>query len=77
MLLSKCKITQKDKTQVNKQKKNRQFTMELGNLVVLLDGLCTAHTCPLMKCTDEWEYFCAAHDPPKQVFINLLLFHLK
>merc|ERR1711879_337191 len=44
----------------------RQFTMELGNLVVLLDGVCTAITCPLMKCTDEWEYFCAAHDPPQQ-----------
>jgi len=44
----------------------RQFTMELGNLIALLDGVCTALTCPLMKCTDEWEYFCAAHDPPQQ-----------
>merc|ERR1712137_4868 len=44
----------------------RQFTMELGNLVVMLDGVCTAITCPLMKCTDEWEYFCAAHEPPQQ-----------
>lgn len=44
----------------------RRFTMELGHLVVLLDGVCTESTCPLTKCTDEWEYFCAAHEPPQQ-----------
>ena len=44
----------------------RRFTMELGSLVALLEGVCTASTCPLMKCTDEWEYFCAAHEPPEQ-----------
>lgn len=48
--------------------------MELGNLVVLLDGKCNAHTCPLMKCTDEWEYFCAAHEPPQQVSFSQI-FH--
>lgn len=40
--------------------------MELGRFVVLLDGICNANTCPLMKCTDEWEYLCAAHDPAQK-----------
>jgi len=44
----------------------RQFTLELGIYLVRLDKVCTAQSCPQMKCTDEWEYFCAAHTPPKQ-----------
>ena len=52
--------------------------MELGIYIVRLNGKCTTETCPLMKCTDEWEYFCAAHEPPQQVFFfhfpNVILF---
>ena len=40
---------------------NRQFAQELNILVVMMDNSCTAKECPNMKCTDVWEYLCAAH----------------
>jgi len=44
----------------------RQFTMELNQIVVLFDPVCTDATCPQMKATDEWLYLCAAHKNPKE-----------
>jgi len=44
----------------------RQFTLELNQIVVLFDPVCTDATCPQMKATDEWLYLCAAHKNPKE-----------
>jgi hypothetical protein len=44
----------------------RQFTLELNQIVVLFDAVCTDATCPQMKATDEWLYLCAAHKNPKE-----------
>lgn len=43
----------------------RRLTRDLNILVVALirDG-CTATSCPEMR-ADEWQYLCAAHDPPR------------
>eukprot|EP01111_Echinosteliopsis_oligospora_P018472 TRINITY_DN8499_c0_g1_i1.p1 TRINITY_DN8499_c0_g1~~TRINITY_DN8499_c0_g1_i1.p1 ORF type:complete len:212 (-),score=40.70 TRINITY_DN8499_c0_g1_i1:34-669(-) len=44
----------------------RQFTLELNQMVVLFDTVCSEATCPQMKATDEWLYLCAAHKDPKE-----------
>ena len=39
----------------------RQFVLELNLLVVQLQGICNAKSCPKMKATEEWLYLCACH----------------
>jgi hypothetical protein len=44
----------------------RLFTVELGELIVLLSKDCSRETCPQMKATDEWLFLCAAHKKPQE-----------
>lgn len=47
---------------------NRLFTMELNDLLVMLEaGGCSPEVCPIMKATDTWQYRCAAHKKPEDV----------
>ena len=36
----------------------RQFILETNLLIVQLQGICTKHTCPRMKATEDWLYLC-------------------
>lgn len=45
----------------------RQFLLELNQLAVSLDSVCTADTCAKMVATKDWEFLCAAHVQPKEV----------
>ena len=40
----------------------RQFVLETNLLVVQLQTICTKHSCPKMKATDDWLYVCS-HSP--------------
>mmetsp|Transcript_48874 Transcript_48874/g.114762 ORF Transcript_48874/g.114762 Transcript_48874/m.114762 type:complete len:210 (+) Transcript_48874:2-631(+) len=44
----------------------RQFSLELNQLTVALDEVCSKLTCPVMKATDEWLFLCAAHKKPQE-----------
>ena len=39
----------------------RQILLQMNELVVRLDGVCTAQSCPKMMATPEWEFLCATH----------------
>lgn len=43
----------------------RQFILESNLLIVQLQGICTKHSCPKMKATDDWLYLCS--HPPNNV----------
>lgn len=48
-----------------KYEHTRQFILETNLLIVQLQGICTKHTCPKMKATDDWLYLCS--HPPTNV----------
>ena len=52
----------------------RLVCLELHHLVVALESVCTAETCPEMK-ADEWLYLCAAHPQPQNCCAMDYTFH--
>jgi len=44
----------------------RFFLMQLNDLVLELQNVCTPTTCPYMIATADWEYRCAFHKAPQR-----------
>eukprot|EP01147_Barroeca_monosierra_P007826 gene7826-661_t len=44
----------------------RYFTVQLNLLALELSNECTTEKCTEMQATDDWQFLCACHEPPKE-----------